>query len=309
MYKYVLKRLLLLIPILMGITLIVFSIMYISPGDPAAIILGQGITEEKRVELREELGLDDPFLVQYSTYMINAVQGDFGDSYRSGEPVFDEIFIRFPVTFRLAVLSIVFAISLGIPLGIISAVKRYTLIDIVSSFLAMTVASIPGFWLGLMMIMFFSLKLGLLPSNGISSPAHYILPIISLGLPTAAMLLRFTRSAMLETISQDYIRTARSKGASEKRVIWHHALKNALLPVITIVGTQLGMMMGGAVITESVYAIPGLGTLVINAIFTKDMPQIMAIVLLLSSLFCLILLVVDLLYAYVDPRIKARYIR
>lgn len=307
MYKYILKRLLIVIPVLLGVTFIVFGIMYITPGDPVTLILGQDATKEAQEELRQELGLDQPFLKRYVSFITNALKGDFGNSYRTGRPVFKEIFFRFPTTFKLAVFSIILATMIGVPLGILSAVKQYSTLDIISSVSAMFLAAIPGFWLGLMMILLFSLKLGWLPSNGIDSLSSYILPTVSLALPSAAQILRLTRSAMLEAIRQDYIRTARAKGATEKVVIWKHALKNALLPVVTIIGMHFGVLLGGTVIAETVYAIPGLGTLVVTAIRMKDTPQVIAVVMLLSTLFCFIMLSIDILYAYIDPRIKARY--
>lgn len=307
MYKYILKRLLIVIPVLLGVTFIVFTIMYFTPGDPVTLILGQDAPMEAKEQLREELGLNKPFIERYLSFVGNAFKGDFGYSYRTGSPVFREIFSRFPTTLKLAIYSIILATMIGVPIGILSAVKQYSYLDLISSVSAMFLAAIPGFWLGLMMILLFSLKLGWLPSNGIESFASYILPTISLALPTAAQVLRLTRSAMLETIRQDYIRTARAKGATEKIVIWKHALINALLPVVTIIGMHFGALLGGTVITESVYAIPGVGTLVINSIRTKDTPQVLAAVTLLSALFCFIMLSVDILYAYIDPRIKARY--
>lgn len=307
MYKYVIKRLLLVLPVLLGVTFIIFTIMNLTPGDPASLILGQDAPLEAREQLTKELGLDRPFIIRYFDYIKNALSGDFGKSYRTGRPVFEEIFFRFPTTLRLAIYGIITSIIIGIPFGILSAVKQYSILDFMSTITAMFMAAIPNFWLGLMMILLFSLKLGWLPSNGTGSIYHYIMPTISLALPTAAGILRLTRSTMLEILRQDFIRTARAKGANENSVIWKHALKNALLPVITVVGMQFGILLGGAVITEAVYAIPGLGTLTINSIRMKDTPQVMASVLLLSFLFCIIMLSVDILYAYIDPRIKARY--
>lgn len=225
----------------------------------------------------------------------------------TARPVFEEIFVRFPVTLKLALTSIALVILIGIPIGILSAVKQYSFLDVISTVSAMLMASIPGFWLGLMMILLFSLHLGWLPSNGIGSFSHYIMPTIALALPIAAEVLRMTRSTMLETIRQDYIRTARSKGATEKIVIWRHALKNALLPVITVIGSEFGGLLGGTILIESVFAIPGLGSLVVNSIRTKDVPQVMAATLFIALIFCVVLLLVDIAYAYIDPRVKARY--
>lgn len=309
MYRYVLKRLLTVIPILIGVTFIIFSIMNFTPGDPVDMILSPDASMEERQQLRHEMGLDRPFLQRYFDFIINTVQGDFGNSYRTGKPVAEEVFDRFPTTLQLASYAIILATIIGIPLGVISAVKQYSKLDFISTVSAMLLAAIPNFWLGLMMVLLFSLKLGWLPSNGITGPSSFILPTISLALPSAAQIMRLTRSAMLETTRQDYIRTARAKGASEKTVIWKHALKNALLPVITVIGMHFGILLGGTVIIETVYAIPGLGTLVVSAIRTKDAPMVMFSVMLMSALFCLIMLAVDLIYAYIDPRIKARYTR
>lgn len=307
MFKYVFKRLLLLIPILLGVTFIVYTIMALTPGDPGRLILGESATQESIDQLNHQLGFDKPFIVRYVNYISHAATGDFGNSYRSGKPVFNEIFSRFPTTFLLATGAIILAILIGIPIGILSAVKQYSLLDIVSTVIAMFMASIPQFWLGLMMMLLFALKLGWLPSTGIGDFRHYIMPTVTLCLPCAANILRLTRSTMLETTRQDYIRTARAKGAKERVIIWKHALKNALLPVITVIGINFGYLLGGAVLIESIFGIPGLGTLTITAIRMKDIPQITASVLFLASLYCVIMLVVDIVYAYIDPRIRARY--
>lgn len=307
MYRYILKRLGLLIPILLGVTFIVFTIMSLTPGDPGRLILGQKVPQSAVDQLNHELGFDQPFLIRYANYIGDAVQGDFGKSYRTSRPVFDEIFSRFPTTIKLACLGVLTSVILGIPIGILSAVRQYSALDIISTVLAMLMAAIPSFWLGLMMIIFFSLKLGWLPSNGVGSIAHYVMPTLTLGVPSAASIIRLTRATMLETIRQDYIRTARAKGATEKTVIWKHALKNALLPVITVVGMSFGSLLGGTILIESVFSMPGVGTLMLNAIRMKDIPQVMATVILLAGLFCIIMLIVDILYAYIDPRLKARY--
>lgn len=307
MNRYILRRLVMMIPVLLGVTLIVFTIMSFTPGDPARLILGQSAPQETVDKLHTEMGLDDPFAVRYLRYMGGVLHGDFGTSYRTQRPVFEEIFTRFPVTLKLAFVSIALVVLIGIPLGILSAVKQYSVLDMICTVTAMLMASVPGFWLGLMMILLFSLNLGWLPSSGVGSPAHYIMPAVALSLPIAAEVLRMTRSTMLETIRQDYIRTARSKGASERTVIWRHALKNALLPVVTVIGSEFGGLLGGTILIESVFALPGLGSLVVNSIRTKDVPQVMAATLFIAFIFCVVLLLVDILYAFIDPRIKARY--
>lgn len=309
MSKYILKRLLFLIPVLLGVTLIVFSIMELTPGDPVTLILGQEAPAEAQEQLREELGLNKPFWERYVMFVVNGVRGDFGKSYRTQRPVFQEIFSRFPTTVKLASLAMLTAIIVGVPIGILSAVKQYSAWDMISSVFAMLLAAIPNFWLALMLILLFSLQLGLLPSNGLATPSSYILPVIGLAIPQAAQIMRMTRSSMLETIRQDYIRTVRAKGCKERVVIWQHALKNALLPVITVIGMHFGTMLGGTVVIEQVFAIAGVGTLTITGIRMKDTPQVLAAVTLLSALFCIIMLIVDIIYAFVDPRVRTRYAR
>ncbi len=308
MYKYVLKRLLLLIPTILGVTFIVFGIMALTPGTPGRMILGMQAKQEQVDALNEELGFNRPFAVRFVDYIGDALKGDFGKSYSSKRPVFDEIFARFPTSVKLAFLGVFFSALVGIPLGILSAVKQYSLVDVVSTTVALFMAAIPGFWLGLMLILLFSLKLGWLPSSGIGTAKYFVLPTIMMTLPGAAGLLRLTRSTMLETIRQDYVRTARAKGATESKVIWGHALKNALLPVITSLGIRFGAMLGGTVLVEAVFGMPGLGNFVVISIRQKDIPQVMASIIFLAVLFCLILLLVDIIYAYIDPRIKAKYL-
>ena len=309
MHRYIIKRLLLLIPILLGVTFIVFLILSFTPGDPATIILGETAPREAIDRLNEQLGYNRPFFVRFFDYLFHAVQGDFGSSYRSGIPVFKEIFTRFPITLTIAVLAILTAIFIGIPAGILSAVKQYSAADVISTVAAMLMAAIPGFWLGLMLIILFALKLSWLPSFGIGSAAHYVMPTLVLAIPCSAILLRLTRTTMLETIRQDYIRTARAKGASETKVIWKHALKNALLPVITVAGVEFGGLLGGTIIAEAVFSIPGVGMMLLTAIRMKDIPLVMAAVIFLAIIFCLIMLLIDLAHAFVDPRVKAMYSR
>ena len=310
MHKYVINRLLLTIPVLIGAIFLVFAIMSLTPGDPGTLILGMTADKADIAKLNAEFGYDQPFLIRFVNYLKDIIlHFDFGNSYRTRTPVFDEILVRFPNTFYLAVTSMVLSSILGISMGILSAVKQYSFIDNFFTVLAMFFASIPGFWFGLMLMLVFSLKLGWLPSNGVDTWKHFVLPSITLALGGAAGLLRLTRSTMLETIRQDYIRTARSKGASERIVIWKHALKNALLPVITSLGMNFGASLGGAIIIEIVFGMPGLGTYIVTSIRQKDVPAVLAATLLLAVLFCLIMLIVDLLYAFIDPRIKAKYAR
>jgi len=284
--------------------------MSLTPGDPGTLILGMTADKEDIAALNRELGYDQPFLVRFANYLKDIVlHFDFGNSYRTRTPVFNEIFQRFPNTLYLAAGSMALSSILGISLGIMSAVRQYSFIDSFFTVMAMFFAAIPGFWFGLMLMMLFALKLGWLPSSGVDSWRSFVLPTITLAAGGAAGLMRLTRSTMLETVRQDYIRTARAKGASERVVIWKHALKNALLPVITSLGMSFGASLGGAIIVETVFGMPGLGTYIVTSIRQKDVPAVLAATLLLSVLFCIIMLVVDLLYAFINPRIKARYAR
>lgn len=307
MIKYVVKRLLLLIPVILGVLLIVFSIMNLTPSSPGRLILGIQASEEDVAKLDHDLGYDKPFAVRFTDYVVNALKGDFGKSYRTSRPVAEEINNRFPTTLRLAILAVITSVLIGVPLGVLSAVKQYSFLDLISTVTALFMASVPGFWLGLMMMLLFSLKLGWTPVSGAESWSSYILPTLTLAIPSSASLLRLTRSTMLETIRQDYIRTARAKGVKEGHVIFRHALKNALLPLITSVGMHFGGLLGGTVLIESVFSFPGLGSKMLSAIRDKDVPMVTGCTVFLAVLFCLIMLVVDLLYAYVDPRVKARY--
>lgn len=309
MHRYIAKRLLLMIPVIIGISFIIFSIMSFMPGNPARLLLGEKATATAIEALNEEMGLNDPFIIRYVHYMGDVLTGNFGTSYRTGMPVVEEIVRRFPTTLKLAVLSVVFAAAIGLPLGILSAVKQYSWIDSLTTVLGLGFISMPPFWLGLMLIILFSAKLGILPSFGSDSLAHFILPAITSSASTFATLLRMTRSTMLEVIRQDYVTTAKAKGADKRRIIFHHCLPNALIPLITVVGVNFGGMLGGSVITESVFGMSGIGQLLIMSIRSKDVPAVMACTLLLAVMFGLVNLIVDVIYAYVDPRIKAQYAR
>lgn len=309
MLKYAIRRLLAIIPILIGISFIVFAMMNIIPGDPGTLMLGDKATQAQKDMLNEQLGYNRPFAERYWQFLTDAVQGDLGDSYRTRQPVMDEIMVRFPKTLRLAVLSLLTAMLIGIPLGILSAVRQYSKIDVISTTMALLVAAIPTFWMGLLLMLLFSLQLNWLPASGSETWRHYIMPTITLALPLASSLLRLTRLTMLEVINQDYIRTARSKGIRETTVVVLHAFKNASLPIVTSLGMSFGGLLGGTVIIESIFAMPGLGTLMINAIRTKDIPQVMGTALFLSALFCLTMLVIDLLYAVLDPRTRSQYVK
>ena len=308
MLKYILKRLLLLIPVIIGISFIIFSIMQLTPGDPAREILGDNAAQEAVDALREEMGLNDPFLLQYGRYMWKAVRGDFGTSYQTGQSVMKQILERFPTTIYLAIGATLVAIIIGVPVGLISAVKQYSLMDDISTIFSMVLTAIPNFWLGLVLMLALSLKLKWFPAYGATSLKHFVLPWITLSCMTLAVLIRMTRSSMLEVIRQDYIRTARAKGARERRIVFRHALRNALLPVITVIGTQLSVQLGGAIIVETVFSIPGLGTMIISGIKTKDIPVVMGGVMFIALVGGLVKLLVDILYAYIDPRLKSRYV-
>jgi peptide/nickel transport system permease protein len=307
MHKYIIKRLILIIPVMLGVSFIIYFIMNLTPGDPATMILGEGAKPAEYAALRTELGLDDPLLIRYGRYILDACKGDLGNSYRTNLPVINEIATRFPITFQLALISMILAVVIGIPLGILSAVKQYSATDNIALTLSLMFTSMPSFWLALMLILLFTLKLGLLPSLGMESWKHMILPAIATATGTMASLLRMTRSTMLEVIRQDYIRTARAKGAKENVVIFGHALRNALLPVVTIIGVNFGFALGGTIVIEQVFAIPGLGQLMINSIRTKDIPMVTASVLFAALIASVINLLVDIIYTYIDPRLKTEY--
>ena len=307
MGKYILKRLLVVIPTLLFIVFVVFFILNITPGDPGRIMLGTTATQAQVDMLNESLGVNRPLLVRYVDYIWDALHGDFGTSYTFNVPVTQVLMPKFPTTLRLAILSVCCSALLGIPLGILSAVKKHSLIDNALTVLALFLASVPGFWLGLMLMLWLSLSWGLLPSSGVGTWQHYIMPVMTLALPSAAFISRLTRTTMLDSMNQDYIRTAKGKGARDRRVIFGHALRNALIPVITQLGMNFAGLLGGAMITEIVFGLPGFGNAIVAAIKAKDVPLTMFAVIFLSTTFMLIMLVVDLIYAFIDPRIKAQY--
>ena len=307
MYKYICKRILMMIPVIIGVSLLVFLVLKMTPGDPARVVAGSEADEATVEQIREELGLNKPVLQQYVDYMLALLHGDMGTSYTTRKPVADEILARMPTTFILAFAGVFVAVLIGIPLGIISATKQYSVLDYISTLLALGGVAMPNFWLGLMLILLFSLKLGWLPSGGGDSWTSYVLPAITLGVGATASFMRTTRSSMLEVIRQDYIRTARAKGAGEGRVVMHHALRNAMIPVITVIGLQIGTLLGGAVVNETVFSLPGLGTLMINAINQKNEPVVLGCLITFAIIFSLVNLLIDILYAFIDPRIKAQY--
>ena len=309
MLKYIGKRLLWMLPVVLGISFILFTIMDLTPGDPARVILGEYASQEDVDALREEMGLNDNFFVRYGKYIVSAVTGDLGQSYRSGVPVVEEIAARFPVTLKIAVMAMFIAVFIGIPVGIISAVRQYSFADIVATMSALAFTSIPAFWLGLLLILLLSVQLHLLPAIGSDSWKHLIMPSVSLAAAQMATIMRMTRSTMLEVIRQDYIRTAKAKGAEPRRIIFHHAIKNALLPVITTVGLSISNLLGGALIIENVFGISGLGTLMVNSVKSKDAPMLIGSVMFAAVVAGLVNLSVDVLYTYIDPRIKAQFVK
>ncbi len=312
MTTYILRRLLLVIPVLLGVSFLVFWSIRWVPGDPAIAIAGELATPEFVAQVRQEMGLDQPVLVQYGRYLLRAAQGDMGRSVKSSLPVAQEITTRLPKTLTLAATSLLLSALIGIPIGIFSATRRNTWFDGGSMTLALLGVSMPIFWLGLMLMILFAVLIPkwfglsgpLLPPTGTGTWQHLVMPSIALAANSMAIQARMTRACMLEVLRQDYIRTARAKGQVERLVIYRHALRNALLPIVTIVGLQFGTLMGGAVLTETVFAWPGIGRLLVDAIGFRDYPVIQAAVLVIALGFVLTNLVVDILYAYLDPRIR-----
>ncbi len=308
MIRYIVKRIFALIPVLLGVSFIIFSLLYFTPGDPAEYMLGMDATEENILELREELGLNEPFLVQYFNYLKNIVtKFDFGRSYTTKQSVTLEIVERIPATLTLAVMSVAFATIVGVVTGVIAAVKQYSIFDRLATVVALTGVSMPNFWTGLMLIIIFAVNLKVLPPSGFDTPLHWILPTLTVGMASSATIMRQTRSAMLEVIRQDYITTARAKGQKELVIVFRHALRNALIPIITVVGISFGGMLGGAILAESIFSIPGIGKLMVDAINVKNYPMVQGGVLFIAFAFSVVNLLVDILYAFVDPRIKSQY--
>ncbi len=304
MVQYVLKRLLSTIPVLIGISLLLFFMLRMLPGDPAQVLAGQMASREDIETIRKQLGLDKPIVVQYGLFLNRLVRLDLGRSARTQNPVIREVWARLPNTVLLAVSAITLACLFGIPAGILSAVRPYTWIDYLFTSLALFGISMPVFWLGLMLVVIFSILLQWLPAGGTGSWKHLVLPSFTLAAFVVAFIARMTRASMMEALSQDYTTTARSKGLKENVVILKHALKNALIPIITVVGLQFGLLLGGAVLTETVFAWPGMGRLIVDSILGRDYPMIQGAILIFGLLYILVNLAVDLLYAFIDPRIR-----
>ncbi|MGG3914336.1 ABC transporter permease [Rossellomorea vietnamensis] len=304
MILYIFRRLIEIIPVIFGVTLVVFLIMQMVPGDPAVILAGEGASKEAINQLRTELGLNRPLYVQYGEYILNVFQGDLGESLKSQQPVINEIMTRLPITIELAFYSILITVVLGMTAGIISAVRPYSATDFSVMVVALLGISLPSFFLGLLSIYLFSVKLQLLPVAGWDSMLHIILPAFTLGVGGAAIVARMTRSSMLEVVRQDYIRTAQAKGLKGFAIIYKHALRNALIPVITVVGLQFGALLGGTVLIESVFAINGLGRMIVDSIRTRDLPMVQGGVLVASLVFVIVNLFVDVLYRFFNKRIE-----
>jgi len=307
MGKYIVKRLLVMIPTLLFVVFIIFGILSFIPNSPGRIILGINAPEEQVVAMNQKLGYYDPMLVKFGNYVLHALQGDFGDSYKYGKPVFEVLMPKFPTTANLAFLSMLVSAVIGIPVGIIAAVKKHSLADRASTVAALLLGSVPSFFLGVMLILLFSLQLHWLPSNGLGTWENYVMPVLTLSLPSAAFLSRLTRTTMLDVMEQDYIRTARAKGCSPIRVVFRHGLRNALMPVVTQLGMTFAGTLGGAIIIEKVFGLPGFGSMILQAMQTKDVPVIMGSTLFLSAMFMVIMLLVDIVYAFLDPRVGAKY--
>jgi peptide/nickel transport system permease protein len=304
MIQYILKRLTMLIPVLLGVTVVSFALLHVVPGDPAVLLAGEDANPEFIEAVRKEYGFDQPLYIQYFRFVSNAVQGDFGISIRNREPVIDLLMQRFAFTVQLSFLSILIAAFIGLIAGVISATRQYSIFDNLSMMGALFGISMPIFWLGLLLMLVFSVNLRWFPAGGSGGLRYLLLPAIALGAASAAVIARMTRASMLEIIRQDYIRTARANGLREWVVIYKHALKNAMIPVITVFGLEFGYMLGGAVLTETVFSLPGVGRLMVEGIFQRDYPVVQGAMLLVATTFVLVNLVTDIAYAFFDPKIR-----
>ncbi len=308
MTRYLLRRVLYLIPVWLCISFIAFSLANLAPGDPAWLMLqrelGRPPSSEELVQARQDMGLDAPFVVRYVNWLGKAVTGDFGTSYANGEPVFEELARRFPNTLQLAVASLVIALALALPLGVLSAIKRDTMLDHFTRFNALIGAAVPSYWLAYLLILVFAIHLSLLPVAGRGTWQHLVLPSVTLAMAATASLMRLTRAELLEVLSQDYVKTARAKGLSEQSINLRHAFRNALIPVVTVAGMRFGALLGGTVIVETIFAWPGVGKFMVDSIFNRDYPVIQGFVLFMGTVFILVNLLVDVSYAWLDPRIQ-----
>lgn len=307
MHRYILKRLLMLIPVILGVVMIVFFVMDLAEGDPAYMVASADATEEELQAIRNELGLSDSFFTRYIKYIKNMCHGNLGTSYITKRDVMQTYFERLPATLELASVAVLITLVISIPLGIVAAVNQNSIKDTASMIFALLGVSMPNFWLGLLLMLVFALKLGWLPSGGKAGFSSVILPALTVGLGLAALMTRTTRSSMLDVIRQDYLRTARAKGVSERKVINKHALRNALIPIITIFGVQFSYVLGGSVLAETVFSWPGVGRMIVDGISQRDIPTVTGGIVMTTILVSIVNLVVDIVYAYVDPRIKAQY--
>jgi peptide/nickel transport system permease protein len=312
MGRYILRRLIAMVPVMFLVTVIVFSLLHLSPGDPATSMLGEEASPEAIAALRSRLGLDEPLPVQYVKWLGAVLQGDLGRSIRSNQPVSDAIRERLPVTIELALLSVLVSLVIAIPVGLISAMRRNSVLDSTATTVALLGVSLPNFFLAILLIYLLSLHLRWLPPIGyvsivddpVGNLKRMIMPALTLGTALSAIVMRMMRSSLLEVLDQDYIRTARAKGLSESRMVRVHAMRNALIPVVTVVGLQIGGLLGGAIIVESIFVLPGIGRLLVDSIFQRDFPLVQGVVLFASLAFLFANLAVDLLYAFLDPRIR-----
>jgi peptide/nickel transport system permease protein len=311
MTAYIMRRLLIMIPTLFGVSLLVFSITRLTPGDPVRQLVGPDAPQQRVDEVRRDLGLDRPIYIQYWGYLGNAVQGDLGRSLLTRQPVTSEIVSRLPVTLKIATFAVIIAVLVGVPLGVISAARKYSFADNLATVFAIVGVSMPLFWFAIMAILLFGIRLQWLPVGGLHGPIWtvdgakaYVLPSLTLALTPIALIARLTRSSMLDVLGREYVTVARAKGLSEYRVVVRHALRNAALPVVTFIGLQYGFLLGGAVVTETIFSLPGVGRLAITAINQRDYPVIQGVVLMVAIIFAVINLLVDLLYAWLDPRIS-----
>lgn len=309
MFRYIVHRILFFVPVLLGVVIIIFTLMYVTPGDPAVSILGENATPEQVANLHKKLGLNDPYIIRLGRFFLNLIQGDFGVSYRSGRPVLEEILARYPNTVILAFSSVALGIIIGVTAGIISAVKQYSFLDKFFTVFSLLGVSAPSFWIAMVLMVIFSVKLRWLPVTGIATFKHWILPVFTLGLQASASIMRMTRSSMLEVIRQDYIRTSHAKGQTEIITIMRHAFRNALVPIITVIGIQICGFLAGAVLVETVFGIPGVGKFIVDSLNFKDYPVVQGAVFWIGLNCVLINLCVDIIYCFVDPRIKVQYSR
>lgn len=304
MHIYIMKRLIQAIPVIFLVTVLTFSLVHLVPGDPALMRAGEDATPEQVEAIREAMGLNEPIPKQYAKWVSGIMRGDMGYSLQDGRPVFSTLIQRLPATMKLVMASFVVSIGIGVPVGILSAVKQNTFADSFARVFALLGISMPNFWMGLMLMLVFSYSLRMLPASGSGSLAHLIMPAIALGMPGAGIITRLTRSSMLEVMKQDYIRTARAKGLRRQLVIYKHALKNAMLPVVTVIGVQLGSRLGGSVIVESIFAYPGIGRFAYTRLLARDYPMIMGNLFIFAMIFILINLITDILYGFLEPRIR-----